>query len=416
MEKLKILVIGSGGREYAVARAFSKENNTVYVAPGNDELALIGAQKVPIQTDDFKQLKDFVIENKIDWTFVGPETALVSGIVDYFQSYHLKIFGPTSHAAKLEGSKAFALEFMDRYQIPHPKYVIYKSESKAIKASSDLGYPLVIKVDGLAGGKGVSIASNAKEAKELIKNAFKDSDEVVLQEYLTGQEYSILTVINHDQYEILPIAQDHKQVYDGDRGPNTGGMGAYSPVPLSQNDYFQIINDLVKPAVKGLEQEKFNYCGILYLGIMMTKFGPKMIEYNVRLGDPETQIILPRLKTSFTELIDACVNNKRLPSIVTKPVATLGVVVAASGYPQFAKKGQVLPILHKNPNIYIDYANVVRQNNDLIANGGRLFMVCSSADNLDLAQENVYHYLAMLNLTNCFYRHDIGYKATKKKY
>ncbi len=317
-DKLKILVVGSGGREFAVARALKKSTHVaeVFCTPGNSGMAAIGVKATGIPEDDFKALKDFAIKEDIAWTFVGPEDALVAGIVDYFHAFDLKIFGPNARAAQLEESKDYALQFMEKYQVPHPRYETFQRVETAISALPDFGLPVVLKEDGLAGGKGVIIAEDQETA------------EITLTEMFA-------------------------------KGPNTGGMGSYSPVPqLSQAEYQEIVDQLVEPTSKGLLAGGYDYHGVLYLGLMMTKQGPKMIEYNVRLGDPETEVVLPRLKSDFAELVAACVNDEEMPSVEEKDEAVLGVILAAEGYPKKLLKGQKLGQLPAEDGIFVDCANV----------------------------------------------------------
>lgn len=419
-DKLKILVVGSGGREFAVARTLKKSPHVaeVFCAPGNSGMAEIGVKATGIPEDDFKALKDFAIKEDIAWTFVGPEDALVAGIVDYFHAFDLKIFGPNARAAQLEGSKDYALQFMEKYQVPHPRYETFQNAETAISALPDFGLPVVLKEDGLAGGKGVVIAEDQETAESTLTEMFaKGQKQVVLEEFLTGPEYSVFAVMQGGEYRLLPLAQDHKRAYDGDKGPNTGGMGSYSPVSqLSQAEYQEIVDQLVEPTAKGLLAGGYDYHGVLYLGLMMTKQGPKMIEYNVRLGDPETEVVLPRLKSDFAELVDACVNDEEMPSVEEKDKAVLGVILAAEGYPKKPLKGQKLGQLPAEDGIFVDYANVTGPADDLAGSGGRILMVRAEAADLKEAQEHVYAYLANLDIPQTFYRRDIGYRATGKRF
>lgn len=419
-DKLKILVVGSGGREFAVSRTLKKSPHIaeVFCAPGNSGMAEIGVKDTGIPEDDFKALKDFAIKEDIAWTFVGPEDALVAGIVDYFHAFDLKIFGPNARAAQLEGSKDYALQFMEKYQVPHPRYETFQNAETAISALPDFGLPVVLKEDGLAGGKGVVIAEDQETAESTLTEMFaKGQKQVVLEEFLTGPEYSVFAVMQGGEYRLLPLAQDHKRAYDGDKGPNTGGMGSYSPVSqLSQAEYQEIVDQLVEPTAKGLLAGGYDYQGVLYLGLMMTKQGPKMIEYNVRLGDPETEVVLPRLKSDFAELVDACVNDEEMPAVEEKDEAVLGVILAAEGYPKKPLKGQKLGQLPAEDGIFVDYANVTGPADDLAGSGGRILMVRAEAADLKEAQEHVYAYLAKLDIPQTFYRRDIGYRATGKRF
>ncbi|MCP9327543.1 phosphoribosylamine--glycine ligase [Liquorilactobacillus satsumensis] len=415
--KLKILVIGAGAREHAICRAFldSPRVDTVYCAPGNAGMQKTGVKTVPLSELDFTGLKKFVQDKAVDWTFVGPEDALVAGITDSFKQAGLKIFGPAAAAAQLEGSKDFALQFMTAHQIPTARYQTFREQHAALAALSDWNFPLVIKADGLAAGKGVTICQEHADAVATITHLFANGEQqLVFEEFLEGQEYSLFVVVNKKGYQILPLAQDHKRAYEHDKGPNTGGMGAYSPVPqLAQADYQRMITEVVEPSVQGLRTQHFDYVGVLYIGLILTTKGPKVIEYNVRLGDPETQVVLPRLKTDFATFIDDCLNERVLKELEFKQNACLGVVIAAQGYPQNPQHGQLLPALTEEPGIMIDYANVVEKEGELMGNGGRLFSVIASAATLPAAQQQVYAYIERLALPGCFYRKDIGAKALR---
>ena len=417
MSKQNVLVVGAGGREFAIAKALKQSPQVaeVYCAPGNVGMASVGVQTVPLAENDFAGLIDFAKTHQVAWTFVGPETALVDGIVDEFHQAGLKILGPTARAAQLEGSKDYALNFMNKYGVPTAKHTTYDNATAALAAVAQYGFPLVIKANGLEGGKGVVIAPDQAKAETTIKEMFAaGQDRLVLEECLTGPEYSLFVLIENGQYRILPMAQDHKRAYDGDQGPNTGGMGAYSPLPqLAPADRQRMIDEVVEPTIQGLIAGGYHYHGILYIGLMLTPTGPKVIEYNVRLGDPETQVILPRLATDLFELVDACLNDREMPVIEEKAEAVLGVVLAAKGYPQAPVHGQALGPFPEAPGIAIDYANVAGSLDALTGAGGRLLMVIGTAAELATAQRQVYDYLAQLNEPACEYRHDIGDKALK---
>lgn len=370
--------------------------------------------------DSTELIREFIARDggknkKVDWTFVGPENVLCAGITDKFNEAGQKIFGPNQRVAQLEGSKDYALRFMSKYNIPTARYETYTSAETCIAGLKNFDYPVVIKEDGLAGGKGVTIAQNQDVAEETIREMFAGGQTaVVLEECLVGPEYSMFVVDSEDQFTILPMAQDHKRVGDGDKGPNTGGMGSYSPLPqLKKEDRQRMIDEIVKPTMNGLVQGNYHYCGILYIGLMMTENGPKVIEYNVRLGDPETQVVLPRVKNDFAQVIDAAVNHEKLPEIEENDSSILGVVVCSKGYPTHPAPNVKIGKLPHGTNTYIDYANVKGNLDNLIGDGGRLFMVISEADNLVQAQDNVYSYLSKLDLPDCFYRHDIGNRALR---
>ena len=412
-----VLVIGNGGREFAIAKKLrqSPKVDHVYCAPGNVGMPTVGVEPVAIEELDFAGLIKFAQKHQVAWTFVGPEDALVAGIVDEFQTAGLKIFGPNARAAQLEGSKEYALSFMNKYGVPTAKHLAFENEAEALTHVADFGFPVVLKLDGLAGGKGVVIASDQADAEATIKEMFADhTGRLVIEECLVGPEYSMFVLIENGDYQILPMAQDHKRAYDGDKGPNTGGMGAYSPLPqLSEFDRQRMVEEVVEPSVKGLVDGDYDYHGILYIGLMLTEDGPKVIEYNVRLGDPETQVILPRLATDLFDLVDACVNDQPLPEVVEKEDAVLGVVVASKGYPQKPVKNQALGKFPVAGNITVDYANVAGSLADLHGAGGRLLMVIATASDLKQAQQDVYAYLDQLEEPECFWRQDIGEKAFK---
>ncbi|RGK45807.1 phosphoribosylamine--glycine ligase [Ligilactobacillus ruminis] len=419
-DNLNLLVVGSGGREHAIAKKLLESSHVehVYVAPGNIGMESEGISTVAIEETDFDALKGFAYDHGIEWTFVGPEDALCAGIVDSFRKDGLKIFGPDKEAARLEGSKDFALEFMEKHHVPTAKYSTFRSSEDAISGLEKFEEPVVIKADGLAGGKGVVIAKTKAEAEEEIKMMFrKGQEQIVLEEFLSGDEYSMFVVIGEEDYRILPMAQDHKRAYDRDEGPNTGGMGAYSPLPqLSESDYERMVEEVVEPTINGLRKAEFNYIGLIYIGMILTGQGPKVIEYNVRLGDPETQVVLPRIDSDFAELVDAAINGKPLPEVKQTENAVIGVVLAAEGYPKSPVKGHKLPELEESGDISIDYANVAGEFPNVTANGGRLLTAIATAETIEDAQQKIYRYLEEHKFDKCFYRKDIGYKATGKRF
>ncbi|MBD7895501.1 phosphoribosylamine--glycine ligase [Limosilactobacillus sp. Sa3CUN2] len=414
-DKVNLLVIGEGGREFAIAKKLKRSPHVdhVYCAPGNVGMPTVGVEPVDIEENDFAGLIRFAKEHDVKWTFVGPEDCLVDGIVDDFHAAGLKIFGPDARAAQLEGSKDYALNFMNNYGVPTTKHASYRDQTAILEHVDQFGYPVVIKENGLAGGKGVVIAKDHDEAVQTIKEMFASGQaRIVLEECLDGPEYSMFVVISNGHYRILPMAQDHKRAYDGDRGPNTGGMGAYSPLPqLADADREQMINEVVKPTVDGLVKGEYHYHGILYIGLMLTADGPKVIEYNVRLGDPETQVVLPRLATDLYELVDAAIDDRPLPEIKESAEASFGVVLASKGYPKKPVHGQELGSFPASEGIEIDYANVSGTLDHLKGAGGRLLMVIAEENTLQEAHDRVYSYLDQLDRPECFYRHDIGAKA-----
>ena len=400
MEKqVNVLVVGEGGREFAVAKKLQESPRVkqVYCAPGNVGMSTVGVVPIAIAETDFAKLIQFAKEHNVAWTFVGPEDCLVDGIVDEFKAAGLKVFGPDARAAQLEGSKDYALNFMNNYHVPTARHATYRDQTAAINNVGQFGFPVVIKENGLAGGKGVVIAKDRAEAIKTIKEMFVNGQaRLVIEECLSGPEYSMFVLISNGHYRIFPMAQDHKRAFDDDKGPNTGGMGAYSPLPqLSSAVRQQMIDEVLKPTVDGL----------------VAGDGPKVIEYNVRLGDPETQVILPRMKTDLFELVDAAINDRPLPEVEENEDACFGVVLASKGYPTKPIHGQALGTFPVDPNVTIDYANVAGTINDLRGAGGRLLMVIGKDDSLQTARDHVYDYLRQLDEPECFYRYDIGAKA-----
>lgn len=418
---MKILVIGNGGREHAICQKLLEDEQVteVFCAKGNPGMEKDGVTLVDIAEDDHAALIRFVKSHQIAWTFVGPEIPLLNGIVDDFQAAGLKIFGPTQKAAMIEGSKDFAKRLMVDYQIPTAEYQTF-SDFKAAKAYVlAKGAPIVIKADGLAAGKGVVVAPSVEEAisaleEMLLNHKFgASSAQVVIEEFLAGEEFSLLSFVNGSEVYPMVIAQDHKRIFDGDKGPNTGGMGAYSPVPQIPDDMVaQAVEQIVQRAADGMVDRQTPFTGILYAGLIATNDGPKVIEFNARFGDPETQVVLPRLKSSLAQIIEDLLND-RTPLIEWHDFATLGVVVAAPGYPDEYQKDIPLPVLANTDIQQVYYAGVKEQQNQLYSNGGRVFLVSAQGKNLEEAQKNVYDYLNKQQLNEFYYRKDIGFKAFK---
>lgn len=418
---MKLLVIGSGGREHAICRKLLEDPqvDAVFCAKGNPGMQKDGVQLVDIAEDNHPALIQFVKENQIDWTFVGPEIPLLNGIVDDFQAAGLKIFGPNQQAAMIEGSKDFAKQLMRDYHIPTAKYQTFSDFEAAKAYVLENGAPIVIKADGLAAGKGVVVAMTEQEALEALEDMLLDhkfgasSAQVVVEEFLAGEEFSLLSFVKENEVYPMVIAQDHKRIFDGDKGPNTGGMGAYSPVPQIPESMVQTaIKEIVQKAADGMVNRKTPFTGILYAGLIATKEGPKVIEFNARFGDPETQVVLPRLKTSLAQIIDDLLNNRQ-PDITWYDFATLGVVVAAPGYPADYEKNIVLPEMQNTEEQTVYYAGVTAKKEQLVSSGGRVFLVTSQGTNLADAQQKAYAYLNQYDLSQFFYRKDIGFKALK---
>ena len=420
---MKLFVVGSGGREHAIAKKLleSPQVEQVFVAPGNDGMTLDDLDLVDIAISEHSKLIDFAKEHDIAWTFIGPDDALAAGIVDDFNAAGLKAFGPTKAAAELEWSKDFAKEIMVKYGVPTAAYATFSDFEQAKAYIEEQGAPIVVKADGLALGKGVVVAETVDQAVDaaremLLDNKFGDSGaRVVIEEFLDGEEFSLFAFVNGDTFYIMPTAQDHKRAYDGDKGPNTGGMGAYAPVPhLSDTLISQSIETIVKPVLEGMIAEGRPYLGILYAGLIVTADGPKVIEFNARFGDPETQIILPRLTSDLAQNISDILDQKPTEVTWTDRGVTLGVVVASEGYPLDYEKGVVLP--EKTEDDIITYyagAKFDEKSRALLSNGGRVYMLVTTADSVKEAQEKIYAQLKNQQTEGLFYRNDIGSKAVK---
>lgn len=419
---MKLLVVGSGGREHAIAKKLleSEEVETVFVAPGNDGMGLDGLELVDIGISEHSKLIAFAKAEAVDWTFIGPDDALAAGIVDDFHQAGLKAFGPTRLAAELEWSKDFAKSIMAKYKVPTAAYGTFADFDEAKAYIEAQGAPIVVKADGLALGKGVVVAETVEQAVEaaremLLDNKFGDSGaRVVIEEFLDGEEFSLFAFVNGDKFYIMPTAQDHKRAYDGDEGPNTGGMGAYAPVPhLPQSVVDASVETIVKPVLEGMIAEGRPYLGILYAGLILTEDGPKVIEFNARFGDPETQIILPRLTSDLAQNITDILAGREPDITWLDAGVTLGVVVASEGYPLAYEKGVKLPPKTEGEIITYYAGTKFDPNMNLRSNGGRVYMLVTTADSVKAAQDNIYKELAEQETTGLFYRHDIGSKAIK---
>ena len=415
---MKLLVIGSGGREHAIAKKLleSSDVTTVYAAPGNPGMELDGIDTVEISISEHDALINFAKEQEITYTFVGPDDALAAGIVDAFQAAGLLIFGPTQAAAELEWSKDYAKSIMNRYQVPTAEHQTFSDIDEAVSYIASKSAPIVIKADGLALGKGVLVAETVDEAidftRDILTNNKFGKSRVIVEEFLDGEEFSLFAFVKDDKFYIMPTAQDHKRAYDGDKGPNTGGMGAYSPVPhLAQSMVDEAVETIIKPVVNGMIKEGRPYTGILYAGLILTKDGPKVIEFNARFGDPETQVILPRLTSDFAvNMLDLLTDKVPNFNWLTSGV-TLGVVVASEGYPGDYDKGVRIPE-KTSGDMMTYYAGVSTDaTGRLVTSGGRVYLLATTAETVSNAQEAIYKILAAQETTGLFYRNDIGDKA-----
>lgn len=419
---MKVLVIGRGGREHAIAwkMAQSALKPEIFVAPGNVGMRFIteqtGAQVTLVNIDEnaTEALRDFALENHIDLTVVGPEAALANDIATVFRVAGLRIFAPTAAAARIESSKEFAKDLMQKYHIPTAAYRTFEDYDAAKKYLDEQGAPIVIKYDGLAAGKGVVVAMTAEEADNALKDMLLDNrfgkGKVVMEEFLQGPEFSLLTLVNGEQVVPLVIAQDHKRAYDGDKGPNTGGMGAYAPVPvIPQAQIDWAVEHIMKPTAKALIAEGCPFCGVLYGGLMLTKEGPKVIEFNARFGDPETEVVLPKLKSDLTQMILDVLDNKEVKPAFHKE-AFLGVVLAAKGYPGSYTKNIPLNNPAGIPQ-QVFCMGVKEENGQLLSNGGRVLFVVGKGTTLKEAQQDAYQGVAKMAHPDLFFRNDIGWQA-----
>ncbi|MHB2047769.1 phosphoribosylamine--glycine ligase [Aerococcus urinae] len=422
---MKILVIGSGGREHSLALKFKQDAKVseVYCAPGNPLMAKDGIHCLDISMDDFPTLIDFAQKNNISWTFVGPEIPLFNGIVDAFQAAGLQIFGPSQLASRLESSKHFAKEVMQAQDVPTAAYVAYNNLVQAQAAVKSADFPLVIKADGPAAGKGVKIVQDLASALDFLEEIFSDhcygsQNEVVIEEYLEGVEFSCFSLIGKGQVLHLPLAQDHKRAYDHDLGPNTGGMGAYSPVPfVSQSVFNEVVNRIVEPVLKEMASRDCPYYGVLYTGLILTQEGPKVIEFNTRFGDPETQVVLPLLGDNFAGVIDDLLHGRPSQLTVEADQVSLGVVLAAEGYPGTYQKDMVLDkLITKLPDgLQIYGAGVELREGHYEAMGGRILMLVAKGSSYEICRDQVYQFLGQHPIAGTFYRKDIGHWVLDKR-
>ncbi|MBC1443913.1 phosphoribosylamine--glycine ligase [Listeria seeligeri] len=419
---MNLLVVGSGGREHAISKKLLESNNVekVFCAPGNDGMSLDNIELVAIAETDKAGLISFAKEQAISFVIVGPEVPLLEGVVDAFEAAGIKAFGPTADAALIEGSKDFAKQFMGKYAIPTASSKTFTDYSEAKAYLDQKGVPIVIKADGLAAGKGVTVALEMEEAVLALKDMmleekFGDASlKVVIEDFLAGEEFSLMAFVNGTEVYPMAIAQDHKRAYEGDKGPNTGGMGAYSPVPhISQKVVDEAVEKILRPAAKGMVDEGRYFRGILYAGLILTTEGPKVIEFNARFGDPETQVVLPRLESDFAALILALLNDEK-PDVRFKAEGiTLGVVLASAGYPNHYDKGNKLTGLNEiSADIGVYHAGTKQnEDDDFVSDGGRVLLLVKEANDMTEARTLLYPEMQKLDNPHFFYRMDIGTKA-----
>ncbi len=421
---MKVGVIGSGGREHSICCSLNKSRNVskIYCIPGNAGTDLI-AENIEIKLNDFEKIKNFILKNEIDLVIIGPEKPLVDGIVDYLESYNIKVFGPNKIASQLEGSKIFTKKLCEKYKIPTAKFGIYKNIEETKKFINNCNFPIVVKADGLAAGKGVYICDNVNQSisavKEIFNGKFGKANEVLIEEFLKGEEMSFFIISDGKNFRTFGTAQDHKRVLEGDKGKNTGGMGAYSPSRL-ENPVLnkKIINKIIKPTLHGLKNLNTYFVGFLYAGLMIVDDEPFLIEYNVRMGDPECQTILPKLKTDFFEIVDACVNKKlNSTSIEWKQEKSICIVLCSKGYPDDYQKNIEIKNLNKiylKKNEYIFHAGTRKDNLKIVSNGGRVLNFVALSKEFKESREIAFELIDQLNWTNGFFRRDIGSKVINK--
>ena len=413
----KVLVVGGGGREHAIVDALSRSNQVseIYCAPGNAGIGLI-ARNVPIKDTDVQALRQFALENAIDLTVVGPEAALAAGIVDEFRAAGLRIFGHTKAATRIESSKEFAKEIMEKYGVPTAAYRSFTSFDEALSYVSGRPFPAVLKYDGLAAGKGVVIASDLAEAEQALASMLKDEQfgkgKVVVEDYLEGPEFSFMAFVENGNVYPMPLAQDHKRAFDGDKGPNTGGMGAYTGLPFitEEDEYFAFENILLKTA-NAMVDEGCPLTGVLYAGLMKTTDGIKVIEFNARFGDPETEVVLPLISSDIYEIFEGVATGELVSPPIWRKATTMGVVLASKGYPGSYSKGFPIEGLENVDAKLFHMGTKYADGDRLVTAGGRVLMVVAEGESVAEAKDNVYRELGKIVCDNLFYRSDIAHCA-----
>ncbi len=425
---MKVIIVGSGGREYAIAKAISSEEKVkkIYFAPGNGATEDISQKIENIAIKDFEKLAEFAKENSVDLTIVGPEAPLVDGIVDVFKSHGLTIFGPSADAARLEGSKVYMKNFLKKYNIPTAKYVESDNKDELYNFIDTLSTPIVVKADGLCGGKGVIIAQSYDEAKEAVDgmlsgDSFGDAGKkVIVEEFLDGFELSLFAICDGEDFKLLPAAQDHKRLKDGDEGPNTGGMGAYAPTPLVNEDiYKQVRENVIKPTLKGMREEGCPFEGVLFIGVMVVNGEAKVLEYNVRFGDPECEILMPLIKSSVYDLFyKGATKDLDSLDIEIDDRYAVCVVAASRHYPyKSSVPAEIVKdkVVHEDleGNAHIVYAGVSKEDDKLFADGGRVLLAVGLGDSIKEARDRAYLMMGQIHFEGKQYRNDIAYQALR---
>ncbi len=420
---MKIGLIGSGGREHALCHFLYKSTKVqkIFCLPGNAGTALI-AENLSINLNNFEEIKETILKNNIDFVIIGPEKPLVDGLVDYLNKFDIKVFGPNKIASQLEGSKIFTKKLCKKYDIPTAKFGAFESSVSAIDFLDNAEFPIVIKADGLASGKGVYISKNKEEAKQAVKEIFSGkfgkAKQVLIEEFLEGEEMSYFIISDGKNYKKFQTAQDHKRVFEGDMGKNTGGMGAYSPSKMINDDLdTKIIKKIIDPTLKGLKEIGASYEGFLYAGLMIKNGEPYLIEYNVRMGDPECQTILPKLKTDLFDIIKSCIDkNLNSLNLDWSNNKSLCVVLCSKGYPDKFDNGIEIENLKKlkidnNENEFLFHAGTKSLDNKIYSNGGRVLNFVNTSDNFKKSRKNIIKKINTLNWKNGFFRRDIGHKV-----
>ena len=423
---MNIRLIGSGGRENAIAKALHESvgSKKIFCSPGNPGIENY-AESLILNPSNHNEVLNYCDNNNINLVIIGPEVPLVEGLADFLTQYDILVFGPKMLSAKLEGSKKFTKEICEKYKIPTAKFKSFNEEMLAIEYLKKQKFPIVIKADGLAAGKGVIIAENLDEGIDAVQKnfsgAFSDAGkEIIIEEFMIGEEVSFFVLADENSYVELTSAQDHKRIGLNDTGPNTGGMGAYSPAPIMTNELKkETIERIIEPTLKAMKDLNCPYTGVLYAGLMITDEGPKLIEYNVRFGDPECQVILPRLKTDLLSLIINCCENKLNESVIEwdKRYA-LTIVMSAGGYPESYEIGKLITginLAEEDPNITIFHAGTKKEGNSIFTNGGRVINITSFGSSVKEANLSAINAIKMIKWDNSYYRHDIGWRAIKRE-
>jgi len=422
---MKVGIIGSGGREDAICKSLKNSNkiNKIFCFPGNAGTAKV-AENVIIDLNNFEEIKNFVLEKKIDLIIIGPEKPLVEGLVDYLEKFKIKVFGPNKLASQLEGSKIFTKKICEKFNIPTAKFGVFEDYDSAVHFLESNKTPIVVKADGLAAGKGVSICNNIEEAKnkikEIMEGKFKSSKKVVLEEFLEGEELSYFVISDNNCYKFFGSAQDHKKVGEGDVGPNTGGMGAYSPSNLLNDELEnKIKKKIIEPTLKEMKNLGHPYTGFLYAGLMISNGEPYLIEYNIRMGDPECQVLMMRLKTDLLEILDLVTKNElKKVNIEWYDDNAITVVLCAKGYPgNYIKDSEIKNIdkVETDKNNQIFHAGTYIKDNRVFSSGGRVLNITSKANKLKAARDKSLENLKKISWIDGFFRRDIGWRAVNKK-